>query len=274
MEPHDYRSLFDVAGKRVVVTGGAGILGTEFCTAFAQNRARVAVVDVDGAGAERLAAALRDGGGDAVSVACDVTDEGSVEAMVASVAAAFGGVDVLLNNAGGKSRDPGAFYAAFEDYSLEQWRSIMAVNLDGAFLVARAVGRHMVTQASGGSIIQTASLYALHGPDNRIYEGSEYLGHRISLPAVYSASKGGLVALTRWLATYWGAQGIRVNAVAPGGIESGQNQTFVQNFSRRAPMGRMGRRDEIVGAMLWLASDASSYVTGQLIYVDGGVTAW
>lgn len=271
----EYRSLFDVAGKRVVITGGAGILGAEFCTAFAENGARVAVVDVDGDGARALADDLKGRfDADVIACRCDVTDEASVEAMVEQVGTAFGGVDVLLNNAGGKSKDLAAFYAPFEDYSVDEWRHIMAVNIDGAFLVARAVGKRMVAQGTGGSVIQTASMYALLGPDHRVYEGSEYQGHTIASPAVYSASKAALVGLTKWLSTYWGAQGIRVNAVAPGGIESGQNEAFKAKLSGRVPLGRMGQRSEIVGAMLWLASDGSSYVTGQVIHVDGGVSAW
>src|SRR5690606_30671109 len=111
-------------------------------------------------------------------------------------------------------------------------------------------------------------------PDQRIYDGSEYLGHTINTPAVYSASKGAVVALTRHLATYWASHGIRVNTLTPGGVESGQNETFVKNYSRRVPLGRMARADEMVGAALFLASDASSYVTGQNIIVDGGLTTW
>jgi NAD(P)-dependent dehydrogenase (short-subunit alcohol dehydrogenase family) len=209
-----------------------------------------------------------------LGVACDVSDPASVGAMVGSIKTAFGHIDVLHNNAAAKSDDLAAFFAPFEDYSLEQWRKIMAVNLDGAFLVAQSIGREMVEQGAGGSIIQTASIYGAVAPDQRIYEGSEYMRRSINTPAVYSASKAGIIGLTRYLATYWASYNIRVNTLTPGGIESGQNETFVQRYSGRVPMNRMAKVTELVGALLYLASDASSYVTGQNLIVDGGLTAW
>jgi NAD(P)-dependent dehydrogenase (short-subunit alcohol dehydrogenase family) len=142
------------------------------------------------------------------------------------------------------------------------------------FLVAQAVGRRMVSQGTGGSIIQTASVYGVVAPDMRIYEGSYYLERQISSPAVYSASKAGVIGLTRYLAAYWANKNIRVNALSPGGVDSGQNETFKQRYSARLPMGRMARPSEMQGALLFLASDASTYVTGQNIIVDGGLTAW
>ena len=150
----------------------------------------------------------------------------------------------------------------------------MSVNIDGVFLVAQAVGKQMIKQGHGGSIIQTSSTYGLVGPDFGIYEGSEYMGCRITTPAAYAASKGAVVQLTRYLATYWGDQGIRVNTLVPGGIESGQNETFQKNYGARVPLGRMAFVDEMVGAVVYLASDASSYMTGQMVVVDGGWTAW
>jgi NAD(P)-dependent dehydrogenase (short-subunit alcohol dehydrogenase family) len=149
----------------------------------------------------------------------------------------------------------------------------MAVNLDGMFNVAQVFGT-LMAERGYGSIVQTASIYGLMAPDQRIYEGSEYLGRAINTPAVYTASKAGVIGLTKHLATYWGAQGVRVNTLTPGGIESGQNDTFKQRYGARVPLGRMARADEMVGAMLFLVSDAASYVTGQNIVVDGGLSAW
>jgi NAD(P)-dependent dehydrogenase (short-subunit alcohol dehydrogenase family) len=270
-----YDDLFDLTGKTAVVTGGAGILGTEFCTVLTTYGASVAVVDVDEEAATELAEQLREEqGAEAIAVPCDVSDPESVDAMVEEVVDALGPINILHNNAATKSDDLDAFFAPDDEYTLAEWRKIMSVNLDGMFLVARAVGNHMIEQGTGGSIIQTASLYGIRGPDERIYEGSKYLGHEIRNPAVYSVSKGGVVALTRHLATTWAEHAIRVNTLVPGGVESGQNDTFQEKYGNRVPLGRMAKREELVGAVVYLASDASSYVTGEEVIVDGGLSAW
>lgn len=257
------------------MTGGVGILGRRFCAGLAEFGANVAIADLDQAKTDELAAMIeKQYGIGAHGVACDVSSEASVSHMVSSVVERFGAIHILLNNAAGKSDDLDQFFAPFEEYSLDQWRRIMAVNIDGMFLVAREVGRQMVAQGKGGSIIQTASIYGAMAPDQRIYEGSHYLDRRINTPAVYSTSKAGVIGLTRYLATYWADQGIRVNTLSPGGVESGQNGIFIRNYSARIPLGRMARADEMVGALVFLASDASSYVTGQNFLVDGGLSVW
>lgn len=266
---------FSLAGKVAIVTGGAGILGRKFCAGLAQHGADVAVVDVLIDGAREVAAEIGERHGvRSVGIQCDVADPASVREMVAATLAALGRIDVLHNNAASKSDDLNAFFAPFEDYDLAEWRKVMAVNLDGMFLVAQAVGKQMVAQRRGGSIVQTASIYGIMAPDNRIYEGSHYLGRQINTPAVYAASKAGVVGLTRYLAAYWAAHGIRVNTLTPGGTESGQNEEFNRRYSARVPLGRMARAEEMVGALIYLASDASSYVTGQNVIVDGGLEAW
>ncbi len=268
-----YDGLFDLTGKTAIVTGGAGILGTEFCTALATYGASVAVVDVDEEAATTLADQLRtEQQVEAIAVPCDVSDPESVGEMVDTVVGAFGQIDILHNNAATKSDDLDNFYAPDEEYALDEWRKIMSVNLDGMFLVAREVGNHMIEQDTGGAIIQTASIYGTVGPDERIYEGSEYQGREIRNPAVYSASKGGVIALSRHLATTWAQHHIRVNTLVPGGVESGQNEVFQQKYGDRVPLRRMADREELVGAVVYLASDAASYVTGQEITVDGGLT--
>ena len=271
----NYQASFDLTGKTAVVTGAVGILGREFCTGLAECGANVAVVDLNLEVAQTFAEELAERCGvQTVGVACDVSDPGAVAAMTENVTQSLGNVHILVNNAGSKSSDLGAFYASFEDYTLSQWREVMAVNIDGMFLVAQALGKHMLAHAEGGSIIQTSSIYGLMAPDPRIYEGSQYLGHTISSPAVYSASKAAVIGLTKHLAAYWGNKGIRVNALAPGGVESGQNETFRARYAARIPLGRMAERSEMVGTVLYLASDASLYVTGQVIAVDGGLSAW
>jgi len=275
MNELSYRDQFDLHGKVAVVTGGAGILGTHFCAGLAESGAAVAVVDLYEDKAQELARSLAERyKSKAIGIGCDVADAESVRAMVEQVVSEFGEINILHNNAAGKSDDLEAFFAPFEDYSLDQWREIMAVNLDGMFLVAQAVGRQMVAQGNGGCIVQTASIYGVMAPDQRIYEGSLYLGRQINTPAVYAASKAGVIGLTKFLATYWADKGIRVNTLTPGGTESGQNNEFKRRYSARIPMNRMAKADEMVGALLYLASDASSYVTGQNIIVDGGLDAW
>jgi len=270
-----YRGLFDLSGKVAVVTGGAGIMGQHFCAGLAESGASVAVADVRESEAQQVAEELRERyQTPVISVGCDVSDPASVRSMVARVVSEFGAIDILHNNAAAKSDDLGAFFAPFEEYSLDQWREIMSVNIDGMFLVAQAVGKHMVESGKGGSIVQTASIYGVMGPDNRIYEGSFYMGRKINTPAVYSASKAAVIGLTKYLATYWADKGIRVNTLTPGGTESGQNEEFNRRYSARIPMNRMANAQEMVGALLYLASDASSYVTGQNIIVDGGLNAW
>ena len=150
----------------------------------------------------------------------------------------------------------------------------MSVNVNGMFLVAQAVGKTMIENNINGSIIQTSSIYGLLGPDQRIYDGSLYMGQEINTPAVYSVSKSSILGLTRYLATYWANKGIRVNTLTPGGVESGQNDVFKEKYSNRVPMNRMALPNEMVGGLLYLASDASSYVTGQNIIIDGGLSAW
>ncbi len=270
-----YRDLFELKGRTAIVTGGLGILGRRFCRGLADFGANVVVADLDEAEARTFADEItRETGASALGIGCNVADETSVAALVTRVVERFGGIDILHNNAASKSNDLAKFFAPFEEYSLDEWRKIMSVNLDGMYLVVKHVGEQMVRQGRGGSIIQTASIYGIMGSDKRIYEGSDYLGMQINNPAVYSASKAGVVGLTRWLATYWADKNIRVNCLVPGGVESGQNDTFKQRYSARIPMGRMARGEEMVGALVYLASDASSYVTGHVLVVDGGLNAW
>lgn len=267
--------LFSLKGKNVIITGGAGILGQRFARGIASFGGNVAIVDTDFSAATTLAAELESEFSiRSLPILCDVSSKNSVAAMMVTFIAAFGTVDVLLNNAATKSSDLNAFFAPFEEFSLETWREVMAVNIDGMFLVAQAVGKEMVSRGTYGSIIQTSSIYGHIAPDSRIYEGSSYNDHPINTPAVYAASKAAVIGLTRYLAAYWGDKHIRVNTLIPGGVESGQNDIFKARYSNRVPLGRMANADEIVGTVIFLASDASSYITGQNIVVDGGLSVW
>lgn len=269
------KNLNSLVGKNIIITGGLGILGKTFVKSFLDQGARVAVLDLDQNELNGFCASL-DSEYPKMSkgYVCDVSSEASVIGTLDKVFADFGQIHVLHNNAATKTSDLKRFFDPFETYSLKTWKEIMSVNIDGMFLMAKHVGQHMVSQKIHGSIIQTASIYGVCAPDQRIYEGSNYLGGAINTPAAYSVSKAAVIGLTQHLASYWGAQGIRVNTLTPGGMESGQNSTFMQNYSKRVPMGRMGQPSELVGALIFLASEASSYVTGQNLIVDGGLSVW
>ncbi|MBC7905474.1 MAG: SDR family oxidoreductase [Rhodospirillaceae bacterium] len=271
----DCSNAFDFTGKRVLITAGAGILGPQFAAGFLQHGAHVAIADINPETLATVAGELEQAyPGRVLAIVSDVADVQSVDAMVERTVEVFGGIDVLLNNAAYFPDDFPSFFTRFEDYSLDQWRKVMSVNIDGMFLVAQRVGRQMLAQGTGGSIVQTSSIYGVMASDQRIYEGSEYLGSPINNPAAYAASKTAVVGLSRWLAAYWADKGIRVNTLAPGGVESGQNETFTSRYGARVPMGRMAKVNEMTSTVLYLASDASSYVTGQCIVVDGGLSAW
>jgi NAD(P)-dependent dehydrogenase (short-subunit alcohol dehydrogenase family) len=270
-----FRTLFDLTGRTAVVTGGCGILGRRFAEGLAEFGANVAIVDLDQASTDALAddLAARFANVRVKGYRCDITQSNQVRATAEAVEGELGPVSILLNNAASKTRDVDAFFAPVETFSQETWREIMAVNLDGMFNVAQVFGGRMAERGYG-AIVQTASIYGLMAPDQRIYEGSEYLGRAINTPAVYTASKAGVIGLTKHLATYWAAKGVRVNTLTPGGVESGQNETFKARYAARIPLGRMAKSEEMVGAMLFLVSDAASYVTGQNIAVDGGLSTW
>jgi NAD(P)-dependent dehydrogenase (short-subunit alcohol dehydrogenase family) len=270
-----FKELFNLTGKTAVVTGALGIIGRKVCSGLAEFGANVVVVDLDSTEVKNFANDLaKRYGVETIGLACNIAEPDQVEEMVRLAVDKMGQINILLNNAASKSKDLDAFFAPFEEYSLQQWREVMSVNLDGMFLVAKEVGKQLIKQGRGGSIIQTSSIYGIMGPDHRIYEGSYYMNRPISSPAVYSASKGGVVALTKYLSTYWARHKIRVNTLTPGGVESGQNEEFKMRYSSRIPLGRMAKANDMVGAVLYLASDASEYVTGQNIIVDGGLHAW
>ena len=271
----DMSNLFSLEGKVAMVTGGAGILGRHFCLGLAQFGAKVICCDLNFDDAQTFVDDVRKDFGVVIEpMALDVSDPSSVSTVVSKVVERHGQIDILHNNAAAKSGNLEKFFASFENFELDTWREIMSVNIDGMFLVAQAVGSQMIKQSTGGSICQTSSIYGIMAPDKRIYEGSEYNGLAISSPAVYSASKAAVVGLSKYLAAYWADKNIRVNTITPGGVESGQNETFQQKYGARIPMGRMARAPEMVGALVYLSSDAASYVTGQNIAVDGGLSAW
>ncbi len=268
--------LFDLSGKTAFVTGAAGILGQGFSRVLAKHGAKVAMIDLDSSDLDSIAHEIvtENKDADLLPIQCDVTDGSEVADAVSKTIQQFGMIDVLLSNAASKSDDLKGFFASFEDYDPAIWREVMSVNIDGMFNVAQCVGRQMVEQGKGGSVIMTSSVYGVVAPDPRIYDGSEYMGVQIGTPAAYSTSKAAVIGLARHLSTYWAKHQIRVNTLTPGGVESGQNGVFQENYSSRVPLGRMANYTDLHGALIYLASDASSYVTGQNLIVDGGMTAW
>ena len=279
-QPASGSERFDLTGRVAIVTGGAGLLGVQHARAIAGAGGHAVIADLSGERALRAAAELSASSGvDAIGVAVDVTVKADVERMVQAVMARFGRVDILINNAaltvkggGDRARD---YFAPFEEYPLELWEDALRVNLTGAFLCCQAVGRQMVAQQRG-VILNIASDVGTVSPDHRIYDGarSPHTGEPFNTPAAYATSKAGLINLTRYLATYWAKDGIRVNALSPGGVFTDHDPGFVRNLTERIPMGRMAQADEYQGAVLFLVSDASSYVTGANLLADGGRTAW
>jgi len=265
---------FNLDGRVAVVTGGAGLLGSGFCRTLADAGAAVVVADKNKNEAEKLAAEISQTG-KALVVEVDVTQAESVRAMAAAAKDAFGRLDVLVCSAALDPKfDPhlgGSYEQDFEHYPLESWRQALDVNLSGAFLSAQAAAPLMLEQG-GGVMVMIASIYGMAGPDQRIYRHPEK--PRQFKPADYSASKAGLLGLTRYLAAYYAGRNIRVNALSPGGVFNDHDDFFNKEYSARTMLGRMADKDEMNAALLFLASDASSYMTGANLVVDGGWTAW
>jgi 2-deoxy-D-gluconate 3-dehydrogenase len=267
--------MFDLSDRVAVVTGGAGLLGVEFCRTLVEAGANVVVADLDEQAANELAYELEQDGFQAMGVATDVTDPASVQSAVQTTVSTYGGLDILVNSAALDPKfDPGhsgKHSSAFEDYPLEAWQQALDVNLSGMFLSSQAAVRPMLDQGNG-VIINLCSIYGVAGPDQRIYqregEPPEYK------PVYYSVTKAGVLGFTRYLATYYAGKNIRVNALTPGGVFNQHDEAFIQAYSARSVLGRMAEVNEMNGALLFLASDASSYMTGANLVVDGGWTAW
>lgn len=259
---------FKLQNKIAVITGGSGILGSAFVKGMLEAGAKVIVFDLQ---FENEAAQASD---NLHLVKCDITSVNDVKKAFKEVHNIFGKINIIVNNAATKTSNLENFFEDFENYNLETWKEVMSVNVDGMFLVAQEAAKYMKKQDDGGSIIQISSIYGLVAPDSSIYEGAKYLNSNINTPAVYSTSKAAVIGLTKWLAAYLADNKIRVNCIAPGGIQSGQNDDFINKYSKKVPLNRMADVQEIVPLLIYLASEASTYTTGQVFAVDGGFTAW
>lgn len=280
METKSIKKIYDVTGKVALITGGAGMLGMKHAEAIAEAGGSVVLADLDKedvtASAKKVAS---DFGVEAMGLPVDITKKDQVEEMVRKIGDRFQRIDILINNAAltvkGGSKNWNGYFSPFEEYPLDLWERALEVNLTGMFLCSQAVGKRMIQQG-GGVMLNIASMAGLVGPDHRIYEGVKgpYAGGSFNTPISYSTTKAGVINFTRYLATYWASKNIRVNVLSPGGVYDGHDEIFVKNYSSRVPLGRMADRNEYKGAVLFLVSDASSYMTGANLVVDGGWTAW
>jgi NAD(P)-dependent dehydrogenase (short-subunit alcohol dehydrogenase family) len=267
----DYLSeLMSLTDKVAIVTGAAGQLGGQYVRALLEAGAKVAAFDVcpenpkgrlEEIKCERL-----------LTVSVDITSAESMREGLKKVVEEFEAPTILINNAAldtppnSSELDTGPF----ETYPEQAWDSMMEVNLKGTFLCCRIIGGHMAANA-GGSIINISSIYGILSPDQRIYE---YKERPFFKPLTYSASKSAILNMTRYLATYWAKKNVRVNTLTLAGVFNNQDKVFLENYTSKVPLGRMANEDEYNGAVLFLASDASSYMTGSNLVIDGGYSSW
>lgn len=272
----DRTSLFDLSGRVALITGGLGLLGRQHGAAILSEGGIPILVDkataeLDDSERARLL------GPEGCVLRADITDPSSVERLLQDILRRYGRVDILINNAANNPKmeqSPGAEWSRLESFPIAQWDADLDVGLKGAFLCSRVIGSEMARRG-GGVIVNIASDLALIAPDQRLYRKEGLPDDRQPVkPVTYSVVKAGLIGLTRYLATYWADQGVRVNALSPGGIYTGQSDEFVARLSSLIPLGRMARVDEYQGAILFLCSDASSYMTGANLVVEGGRTCW
>lgn len=258
---------FGLSGQVAAVVGGAGRIGCALCQAIAAAGAEVAIVDIDRAGADRLAEQVsRDTGRRAIAIAADATSEKELAGAVSQITQQLGPPRLLINSA--QFRGTGFYSSNVEDYPREAWEKVIETNLTSVHLVCQAFGRAMIS-AGGGRIVNLASTYGLVSPDPRIYGASG-----VNSPVAYAAAKAGVVNLTRYLAVHWRDKNIRVNCLVPGGVFDNQSTEFVDNYCARTPLGRMAAPDDYQGAVVFLLSRASDYMTGAVLCIDGGWTAW
>ena len=278
MSTSDVLARFDLTGRIAVITGGAGLLGPRHANAIASAGGVPVLVDLHQARAASLAAELeRTHGVPALALGVDITSQRAVETMLDEVLSRYGRVDILVNNAANNPKVEDAGTVAFsrlENFPLDQWEADLAVGLTGAFLCSQVVGRELARRG-GGTIVNISSEYGMIAPDQRLYRQEGIPEDRQPVkPVTYTVVKAGIMGLTSYLATYWATQGVRCNTLTVGGVFNGQPAEFVARAASRIPMARMANTDEYEGAIVFLCSDASSFMTGANLVVDGGKTCW
>lgn len=266
-------NTFSLEGKVALVTGSMGLLGRHHCRALAEAGANVIVTDLDGDACQSFAATLP---AESLGLGLDVIDEYAIRCALDKALHEFGRVDVLVNNAAVNDMFETPALAAeqsrFENYPLDMWLQSLEVNITGVFLCAQVFGSQMVKQG-GGSIINIASTYGMVAPNQALYRAPDGLQSFYKSPS-YPTTKGAVLAFTKYLAAYWGKANVRVNALSPGGVQNGQDSYFIANYAERTPLGRMAQPTDYKGALVFLASDASGYMTGANLVMDGGWTVW
>ncbi|MGD1007859.1 MAG: SDR family oxidoreductase [Ignavibacteriaceae bacterium] len=266
-------NYFSLKNKSAIVTGALGLLGMQHCFALKEAGASVIVCDQDENKCRQFANEL---GNNSMGIGVDITGYSSVKNLLKTVQAHFESVDILVNNAAINDKfedaDSAIELSKFENYPLELWESSLKVNVTGMFICCQVIGSEMAGRKSG-SIINIASTYGIVAPDQSLYRDKEGVQHFYKT-ASYPAAKGAVISFTKFLASYWGNKGVRVNVLSPGGVENFQDQFFVENYSSRTPLGRMAKSCDYKGSLIFLASDASSYMTGANLVVDGGFTIW
>ena len=274
------KKQFDLTGKNVVITGGAGFLGRHFASAVAEMGALPILLDI---GDEHLKDAQKHldlEGFKVVTYSMDICDKNNIKKVISEIEDKHQYIDVLINSAAFAMKNlqegDDGYFDDFEDYNEKLWQVSLDVNITGTFLITQAVGRIMKRQEKG-VVINIASDVALISPDHRIYQADErfnYDGVDFNTPLAYSVTKAGMLSMTRYLATYWAKAGIRVNSLSPAGVFRNHDPKFVEQLAYRIPLGRMAFAEEYKGSIVFLASDASSFMTGANLVVDGGRTAW
>ena len=262
--------MFRLDGQVALITGAAGLLGEQHAIALSDFGAHVILTDLHIEVCRQHASQITAHSHvQALALQCDVTQKASWQALLERALSQFGRVDILVNNAAFTTESRSEHYdAPFPDFPLEDWQQILDVNLTGTFLGCQVIGQQMLIQRSG-SIINMASLYGVVSPNHRMYPGTG-----VHQPVAYSVSKAGVIALTRYLASLWAGQGVRVNCITPGGVYNQHPDLFASRYASLSPIGRMAQRDEMRGALIYLAASASAYCTGHNLVVDGAWTVW
>tara|TARA_B100000315_G_scaffold49464_1_gene44065 strand:- start:2244 stop:3101 length:858 start_codon:yes stop_codon:yes gene_type:complete len=272
------REAFSLSGRVAVITGGAGLLGEMHARVIAEAGGFPVLADTRGEAAVKLANDIqKEFQGSALGVGVDITQKQEVVGLRDAVLEKFGRLDILINNAANNPKvedETGDAWTRFEKFPIDAWNDDLAVGLTGAFLCSQVLGVEMA-QRGKGVIINISSDLGVIAPDQRLYAKDGILSDKQPVKSVtYSVTKTALLGLTRYLASYWAGQGVRVNALCPGGVETGQSIEFKKRLQQQIPLSRMAQKEEYQGAILFLASDASSYMTGSTLVVDGGRTCW